>query len=121
MLEFCKFCNNLLYISVNKNVLIKECKCCLNSEEINNESKKISETNYTNNKILYQKYYAEIIDGIPVNKILATDPTLPRIIDPKIIPPEGYKHNPITSSVSYIKHIDQTYLWISNTTGEIWY
>mgnify|MGYP001161190038 FL=1 len=120
MLEFCKFCNNLLYISVDKNILIKECKCCLSKEEINNESRKISETNYTNNKILYQKYYAEIINGIPVNKILATDPTLPRIIDPKITPPEGYQHDPNTS-VSYIKHIDQTYLWISNTTGEIWY
>ena len=62
MLEFCKFCNNLFYISVDKNVLMKECKCCLSSEVIKNESK-ISETNYTNNKILYQKYYAEIING----------------------------------------------------------
>tara|TARA_B000000477_G_C6083906_1_gene224458 strand:+ start:1299 stop:1550 length:252 start_codon:yes stop_codon:yes gene_type:complete len=82
---------------------------------------KIVETNYITNNILYQKYYAEFsTDGIPINKLLANDPTLPRIIDVNIKPPSNYKHK-TGESVSYIKNIDGTFMWISNTTGEIWH
>jgi len=121
MLEFCSYCRNLLYITVLNNKFIKECKYCCNEIEENNKSKKILETNYITNNILYQKYYAEFNDkGIPINKLLASDPTLPRIIDINIKPPDGYEHD-INTPVSYIKQIDQTFLWISNTTGEIWH
>ena len=68
-----------------------------------------------------QKYYAEISEeGIPINKLLANDPTLPRIIDQNIKPPHNYKHT-VDKPVAYIKNIDGTYLWISTTTGEIWH
>lgn len=127
MLEFCKICKNLLYISVNTNEstylspLIKQCKNCNYIDENSDNSMKIVETNYITNNILYQKYYAEFsTDGIPINKLLANDPTLPRIIDVNINPPSNYKHK-TGESVSYIKNIDGTYMWISNTTGEIWH
>ena len=120
MLDFCDVCKNLMYISVIDKKLIKQCKYCNTKKENDKPDKKIIETNYITNNILYQKYYADFIDGIPVNKLLANDPTLPRIIDNKVIPPENYKHDPNTP-VSYIKQIDGTYLWISSTTGEIWH
>ena len=121
MLEFCEVCHNLLYITVNNDKLIKECKNCDNTIENDTTSMKIIETNYKTNNILYQKYYAEISEeGIPINRLLANDPTLPRIIDPNIKPPNNYKHTP-DKPVAYIKNIDGTYLWISTTTGEIWH
>ena len=127
MLEFCKICKNLLYISVNTNEstylspLIKQCKNCNYTDENTDSSMKIVETNYITNNILYQKYYAEFSeDGIPMNKLLANDPTLPRIIDVNIKPPSNYKHK-AGESVSYIKNIDGTFMWISNATGEIWH
>ena len=122
MLEFCEVCHNLLYITVNNDKLVKECKNCDNTIENDTTSMKIIETNYKTNNILYQKYYAEFsAEGIPINKLLANDPTLPRIIDPNIKPPNNdYKHT-IDKPVSYIKNIDGTYLWISTVTGEIWH
>ena len=120
MLEFCEICKNLLYISVNEDKLIKECKNCNNIVENTVPAMKIIETNYKTNNILYQKYYAEIINGIPINKLLANDPTLPRIIDKNIVAPSNYEHTS-DKPVSYIKNIDGTYLWISTATGEIWH
>jgi DNA-directed RNA polymerase subunit M/transcription elongation factor TFIIS len=120
MLEFCEICKNLLYISVNNATLIKECKNCNNIVENKTSSMKIVESNYKTNNILYQKYYAEVIDDIPINKLLANDPTLPRIIDKNIKAPPNYKHTS-DHPVSYIKQIDGTYLWISTKTGEIWH
>ena len=120
MLEFCEVCHNLLYISVNEDKLVKECKNCDNILENTTTAMKIIETNYKTNNILYQKYYAEIIDDIPINKLLANDPTLPRIIDNNIVAPKNYKHT-TDKPVSYIKNIDGTYLWISTATGEIWH
>tara|TARA_B110000093_G_scaffold70774_1_gene76940 strand:- start:1103 stop:1522 length:420 start_codon:yes stop_codon:yes gene_type:complete len=120
MLEFCEVCKNLLYISVTDSKLIKACKNCDNIVENTTSSMKIVESNYKTNNILYQKYYAEVINDIPINKLLANDPTLPRIIDKNINAPSNYEH---TSDypVSYIKQIDGTYLWISTKTGEIWH
>lgn len=127
MLEFCKVCKNLLYISVNideetlRSSLFKECKNCNLREDYTHSAMKIVETNYITNNILYQKYYADFTeDGIPINKLLANDPTLPRIIDKNIKAPEKYKHSS-NDPVSYIKNIDGTYLWISTVTGEIWH
>ena len=122
MLEFCEVCHNLLYITVNNDKLIKECKNCDNTIENDTNSMKIIETNYKTNNILYQKYYAEFSQkGIPMNKLLANDPTLPRIIDPNIKPPNSDYEHTSDKPVAYIKNIDGTYLWISTATGEIWH
>lgn len=127
MLEFCKKCKNLLYISANfdeetsKSILFKECKYCNTKDNYTGSAMKIIETNYNKNNILHQKYYADISEnGIPINKLLANDPTLPRIIDKNIKAPTNYKHSS-DDPVSYIKNIDGTYLWISTKTGEIWH
>ena len=101
--------------------LLKNVKIAIIHIENDTTSMKIIETNYKTNNILYQKYYAEISEeGIPINRLLANDPTLPRIIDQNIKPPSNYKHT-VDKPVAYIKNIDGTYLWISTTTGEIWH
>tara|TARA_B000000475_G_scaffold272122_1_gene272031 strand:+ start:25306 stop:25713 length:408 start_codon:yes stop_codon:yes gene_type:complete len=128
MLEFCELCNNLLYIRIFNNKYEKLCKNCETSIFETNISKKISEKNYTDNELLYKRYHAEYnikkLDNgkeikIPINKLLINDPTLIRIIDHNLKAPNGYEHN-ATDAVCYLKQIDQTSIWISTKTGEIW-
>ena len=52
MLEFCEVCHNLLYITVNNDKLVKECKNCDNTIENDTTSMKIIETKRT----LYSSY-----------------------------------------------------------------
>jgi hypothetical protein len=127
MLEFCELFNNLLYIRIFNNKYEKTCKNCNNSIYETNISKKISEINYSDNELLYQRYHAEykikkINDKeikIPINKLIINDPTLIRIIDPTLKAPLGYDHDS-NDPVCYLKQLDQTSIWISSKTGEIW-
>lgn len=128
MLEFCELCNNLLYIRIFNNKYEKLCKNCDKSIFDTNISKKISEINYSDNELLYKRYHAEYnikkLDNgkeikIPINKLLINDPTLIRIVDHNLKAPNGYEHNS-GDAVCYLKQIDQTSIWISTKTGEIW-
>jgi DNA-directed RNA polymerase subunit M/transcription elongation factor TFIIS len=128
MLEFCELCNNLLYIRIFSNKYEKLCKNCNKSIFETNISKKISEINYTDNELLYKRYHAEYnikkLDNgkeikIPINKLLINDPTLIRIVDHNLKAPNGYEHKS-GDAVCYLKQIDQTSIWISTKTGEIW-
>jgi len=128
MLEFCEACRNILYIRVFNNKYEKLCKNCNEIIYENNVVKKISEINYTDNDLLYKRYHAEykevILDNgnkinIPINKLIINDPTLIRLIDKDLKAPLGYTHNS-DDAVCYIKQLDQTSIWISTKTGEIW-
>jgi DNA-directed RNA polymerase subunit M/transcription elongation factor TFIIS len=72
-MDFCKFCDNMLYTKIdNDNNMIYHCRNC--GEEKNNDDKKktikIMEKTYNNNSSQYHLY---------LNKNIIHDQTLPRI------------------------------------------
>ena len=109
-MEFCKNCKNMLYItsdSENRN-LCKECKNCDFNEIITSQSAiKISETQYTNDDLLYEIHFS---------KYIREDPTLQRIIDTDSKPMNNGK------PYIYIKYnpVDMKYMYICEETGKIW-
>jgi DNA-directed RNA polymerase subunit M/transcription elongation factor TFIIS len=114
-MEFCPTCRNMLYTTVQYNQdedeMFKICKKCDTSTKIT-ESVQLSETLYTDDDIKYKMYQ---------NKYIRYNPTLRRIIDPNVKPPAGFKHKS-TDPICYIKYNnkDQKFMYISETTGEIW-
>tara|TARA_Y100000389_G_scaffold80301_1_gene77006 strand:- start:2154 stop:2474 length:321 start_codon:yes stop_codon:yes gene_type:complete len=104
-MEFCKDCRNILYITSTPSSLTKECKHCNNVEEITSTSAiKLSETQYTNDDLLFETH---------LSKYLRHDPTLQRVVDPDINngkPTIYIKYNPI----------EFKYMYVCEETGRIW-
>ena len=71
-MDFCKLCENMLYIKTEDNRLFNHCKNCSNSVEIdsNNKSIPIIENNYEEENINYHTF---------INPYIKHDPTLPRV------------------------------------------
>ena len=104
-MEFCKNCKNMLYITSDPDNLFKQCKNCDFNEKIISQSAiKISETQYTNDDLLYETHYS---------KYIREDPTLQRIVDNDINngkPTIYIKYNPV----------EMKYMYICEETGKIW-
>lgn len=77
-MDFCKLCENMLYIRFDKqtNMLENYCKNCNFSEEVkSNESIAIIENNYEND----ESSGVNIDDDNVLNVNIKYDPTLPRV------------------------------------------
>ena len=117
-MDFCKNCNNMMYIeSNNDSNLIYICKCCKYTEDMStdaNSAKCISNTMYTEDDLLYQQN---------INPYLRFDPTLPRVQDNSIkcenkncSGPEG------KPQIIYIKYhpVHMKYLYVCDYCGYTW-
>lgn len=115
-MEFCEYCDNMLYMRTNDNGdLVKYCKQC--THETVQSAKtgtaiRVTHTLYTEDELLYKQHQ---------NMYLRFDPTLPRVND---IPCpnaecEKSKQNP---SVLYVKYhpVDMKYFYMCDHCGKTW-
>ncbi len=108
--EFCKNCDNLLYIHLDKNNdLYNKCKVCDNSVKIDKSS-----------VCVYNSHnFVDIKSIIKNNKILLNDNTLPEIDkNIKCINPDCKK----SPSIKYIKYDfeNMKFMYICNHCGKTW-
>lgn len=72
-MEFCDICRNMLFVKTQDDALVKHCKHCLFSKELDStKAVKITETLYSEDDLLYMQH---------LNKYIRFDPTLPRTSD----------------------------------------
>lgn len=117
-MEFCKVCQNMLYLKAEKDQpLVKYCKYCpyQESEEANvNKAICVSKTMYSEDDLLYLQHR---------NAYLRFDPTLPRVQDPKIVCENadcsGPKDKP---QVLYVKYhpVHMKYFYTCDYCGHTW-
>lgn len=95
-MDFCKLCDNMLYIKIDEDKLKNYCKNCNFSEDVeSNESKIIIENNYEKDE--------NIIDD-SLNTNIKYDPTLPRVNNIKCINKNCTKDKDSDNEVIFIKY-----------------
>jgi len=117
-MDFCKICQNLLYIKTEgDNSLVHYCKYCqYNEKQLPDINKAIciSKTKYSEDDLLYLQHR---------NAYLRFDPTLPRVQDPKIrcenVECTGPKDK---SQVLYVKYhpVHMKYFYTCDYCGYTW-
>ena len=118
-MEFCDVCDNLLYLRAEDDdtTLVKYCKrkdCGFTKKVASGQSMKVSQTIYTEDKLLYNQFQ---------NKYLRYDPTLPRIRDPNLICPNAECSAPQDAppQIIYIKYqsTNMKYMYCCDYCGHI--
>ena len=100
-MEFCKVCDNMLFLKITENELKHQCRKCKNEEAIDSTHYVVSKTNYKRSE---QKY--ETI----VNEYTKLDTTLPRVKNIKC-PNPACDHS-TESNVIYIRYDDTEMLFL---------
>ena len=114
-MEFCRVCNNLLYLKMDEEGrLMKNCKCCNTSVEEDRRGLRISKAVYSEDDMLYMYHQ---------NPYLRYDPTLPRINNvpcPNRDCVGRMEGRP--SQVIYVKYnpVNMAYFYICEHCGETW-
>lgn len=117
-MEFCKICQNLLYIKTDaENNLTHYCKNCKYEHQDSKEAKKafcVSKTMYYEDELLYMQHQ---------NEFLRHDPTLPRVQDATIKCPNGACTAPEgKTQVIYVKYhtTNMKYFYTCDFCGHTW-
>jgi len=118
-MEFCKLCDNMLYIkrevTDEQDKLINYCKNCSNSIELKSDNKSILifENNYEKEKINYKLF---------VNPYIKYDPTLPRVNNLVCPNNKCTKKKNEDNEVIYIKYDNENmkYLYYCVYCEEFW-
>lgn len=117
-MEFCKNCQNMLYLVTNdEGGLAYSCKCCKYSEDKSQNMNKavcISTTKYTEDDLLYKQN---------INPYLRFDPTLPRVQDKNIRCENKNCTGPEDKSqVIYVKYhpVHMKYFYVCDYCGYTW-
>ena len=114
-MEFCKVCNNLLYLQMDEDRrLMKHCKCCQTSFEEERKGLRISKAVYSEDDMLFMYHQ---------NPYLRFDPTLPRINNvacPKKDCIGRLENRP--NQVIYVKYnpVKMSYFYTCEHCGDIW-
>lgn len=117
MMEFCEVCDNLLYMKDNEGNLVKYCKHCAFSKELNKMTEgafKVTESVYSEDDLLYKQHQ---------NKYLRFDPTLPRVQDNSIVCPKEDCTGPKDKSrILYVKYhpVHMKYFYCCEYCGHNW-
>jgi DNA-directed RNA polymerase subunit M/transcription elongation factor TFIIS len=116
-MEFCDDCDNLLYMKDNEGKLVKYCKHCSFSKELDPRTAgafKVTQTMYSEDDLLYKQHQ---------NKYLRFDPTLPRVQDPNIHCPSQECTGPKDAPrVLYVKYhpVHMKYFYCCEYCGYTW-
>lgn len=117
-MNFCKVCQNLLYIKTeDEGGLVNYCKCCKYShtdKAVPGKAICVSKTLYAEDDLLYAQHN---------NQFLRFDPTLPRVEDPNIRCPNGAcTGDPLKPNIIYVKYhaVHMKYFYTCNYCGESW-
>lgn len=116
-MEFCDDCDNLLYMKDSQGKLVKYCKFCNFSKELDPRTAgafKVTQTMYSEDDLLYKQHQ---------NKYLRFDPTLPRVQDPNIkCPNEACTGPKDTPRVLYVKYhpVHMKYFYCCEYCGYTW-
>lgn len=115
-MQWCKLCENMLYMRHEDGKLIKYCKNtpCPYTVEEESTAVRVSKTMYIDDELLYRQYQ---------NPYLRFDPTLPRVNNIPCANPEGCPASQAKGNqVLYIKYdpVKMLYLYCCDHCGYFW-
>jgi DNA-directed RNA polymerase subunit M/transcription elongation factor TFIIS len=109
-MEFCKVCDNMLFLNMANDMLTHRCRKCKNEEDINVEHYVVSKTNYKRSEQKYESI---------VNEYTKLDVTLPRV---RNIPCPNEACDPTDTNIIYIRYDDteMLFLYLCRKCGTKW-
>jgi DNA-directed RNA polymerase subunit M/transcription elongation factor TFIIS len=115
-MKFCQHCENMMYVSVEKENLVYYCKHCNNKETQDvalDESVVIIDDNKIDDATRYSHY---------INKFLKYDPTLPRVNNIVCVNKSCSKKEDEQNEVIYLKydHANMQYLYYCCHCDHFW-
>jgi len=110
-MEFCKVCDNMLYLSNREDELIYLCKKCGNESDRDDGNTLISSMTLSK-----QKQYTSVI-----NKYTKLDPTLPRIQNVPC-PNEKCENHTLGRDIIYVRYdnVDLKYAYLCPMCDTVW-